>query len=100
MTIDELNTLNSDELAAVIQKDAEGDAEILFALEGELMYLMQNAIFPDSETFGNLDEETTAEQHLRVLIESMDFATTLSAINAIYDIDNEKEEDGEDEDDE
>ena len=93
MTIEELNTLNSDELEAVVQKDAEGNGEILFALEGELMYLMQQAIFPDSETFGDLDEETSAERHLRVLIESMDFTTTLSAINAIYDLDNEDDAD-------
>lgn len=60
------------------------------------MYLMQNAIFPDSETFSDLDEETPAERHLRVLIESMDFATTLSAINAIHDLeDNEDNDSGE-----
>lgn len=86
MTIDELNTLNSDELQAVIQNDADGDGDLLFALEAELMSLMQDAIFPDSDTFGDLDEETLAERHLRVLIESMDFAITLSAINAINDL--------------
>ncbi len=91
MTIDELSQLNSAELEAVINKDAEGDGEILFELEGELMSIMQEAIFPDSETFGDLDEETTAERHLRVLIESMDFATTLSAINALHDLANDPE---------
>ncbi len=90
MTIDELSQLNTAELEAVINKDAEGDGELLFELEGELMYLMQNAIFPDSETFGDLDEETSAERHLRVLVESLDFATTLSAINALRELADEE----------
>ena len=91
--LDELNLLTTAELQAVVDKDVADNGELLLELEGELMSLMQAAIFPHSETFGDEEEETSAERHLRVLIESMDFATTLSAINAIHSLANNPDAD-------
>ena len=82
-SIEELNNLSSKEIKNVIKKDQKGDGEILFALENELMELIREHVFSDSETFGDLDEESASERTIRVLIESLDFMATLGAINAI-----------------
>lgn len=84
-SLEELNNLNSEELNRVIQADADGEAELGFDLEAELLSILHNELFAGSETFGDLDEETQPEKAVRVLVESLDFRATLGAINALQD---------------
>ena len=78
---DRYATMTSEELQRVI--DGDEDGELLFALEEELMELIRENCFSGSETFGEPGEETDAERCLRVVVESMGFPETLSAIDAI-----------------
>lgn len=82
---EDLNNMNTEQLQAVIAEDEAGDGELLFTLEATLKDLVGEMVFPDSETFGDIDAETGPERCIRILIESLDFMTTLSAINALSD---------------
>ncbi|RZL62304.1 MAG: hypothetical protein EOO93_09395 [Pedobacter sp.] len=82
-SIEELNQMDSKQLEKVIEKDTENNGELIFALENNLMELLQEQVFESSETFGDLDEETVAERSIRILVESLDFMSMLGAINAL-----------------
>lgn len=79
--IDFLSSLNTSELNKEIEKDKEG--EMGFELESELMGRLNAICFPNSPTFGELEEETDPERCVRVLIESLGIPETLAAILAI-----------------
>ena len=54
-------------------------------LKSTLMRMVGRQVFPDSESFGAPDDETSAKKCVRVLIEALDIPTMLSAINALTD---------------
>ena len=76
-----LSRMSSDELRAVVERDAASDnAAISLELEGTLMQMVGTSVFLDSPTFGRIDEETDGEKMVRELIESMDAPDTLATI--------------------
>lgn len=81
--IERLSKMNIDQIDEVIEKDMEEEGEISFELEGILLSIVHAEVFPGSETFGDLDEESPAEKCIRRLIESLGIPETLGAILAL-----------------
>ena len=85
--IEQISNMNSAELQRFCELDenkAEPDA---LKLEAYLMEIIGQRL--ESETFGDEDEETVAENLLRQCVEAMDIPTTAGLISTLISEDSE-----------
>lgn len=76
--IEKLSHLNSVEMQQFCELDENKDEPDVLKLEAYLMEVMSRRL--DSETFGDEDEESVAENLLRQCVEAMDIPTTVGLI--------------------
>ena len=85
--IEKLSRMNSAEMQQFCELDENADEPAAFKLESCLLGIIGSRL--DSETFGDEDEETVAENLLRQCVEAMDIPTTLGLILTLQEEDSE-----------
>ncbi len=85
--IERISRMNSAELQRFCERDENKDEPDALALENHLLEIMAERL--DSQTFGDEDEETPAENLLRRCVETMDIVATVEMILTLRDEDGE-----------
>ncbi len=85
--IEKLSHMNSAEMQRFCELDENEEEPAAFKLESCLLEIIGQRL--QSETFGDEDEETVAENLLRQCVEAMDIPTTLGMILTLTDEDGE-----------
>ena len=85
--IEKISNMNSAELQQFCELDENKDEPDALKLEAYLMELIGQRL--ESETFGDEDEETVAENLLRQCVEAMGISTTVEMILTLQNEDGE-----------